>query len=92
MTEGYPRPKPRDSLMAATSSPGNLDLEEQIARIRRAQVETDKFAAEQRKLSAEAAKLDRDRSLAPWQIVATSMAAGAALFGAGIAFVKIFLP
>ena len=41
----------------------NLDLDEQIARIRRAQVETDKFAAETRKLLAEGRKFDRERSI-----------------------------
>lgn len=84
----------------------NLDLDEQIARIRRHQVESDKLQAEshkllseqlklqaeQLKLSMEAAKLARDRSLAPWQIVLTLLGAGGALFGAGAAFVKLFGP
>ena len=42
-----------------------LDLEEQVVCIRRMIVESDKFAAEQRKLSEEAAKIGRDRWLAP---------------------------
>jgi hypothetical protein len=67
----------------------SLDFEEQLARIRRAREESEKFSAEQKKLIAEAGKLDRDRALAPWQIVVTAMAAGAALFGAGAAFVKL---
>lgn len=70
----------------------SLDIAEQVARVIRSNEETQKFIAEQRKLIAEAAKLERDRALAPWQIVAASMAAGAALFGASIAFVKLFLP
>ncbi|WP_346013638.1 MULTISPECIES: hypothetical protein [Methylobacterium] len=45
--------------------------------------------AEQAKLQAEAAKQERDRILAPWQTMAASMAAGAALFGAGAAFVEL---
>lgn len=43
-----------------------LDIREQIARIDRAREETLKFTAEQHKLTAEAAKLGRDRLLAPW--------------------------
>lgn len=84
----------------------SLDIAEQVARVIRSNEETQKFIAEQRKLiaeqskfaaeqsklMAETAKLERDRALAPWQIVAASMAAGAALFGASIAFVKLFLP
>lgn len=65
------------------------DFEEQRARINRAINESEKFVAEQRKLMAEADKLARDRALAPWQIVMSSMAAGAALFGAGAAFIKL---
>ena len=77
----------------------SLDMAEQIARVIRSNEETQKFVAEQRKLiaeqsklMAETAKLERDRALAPWQIVAACMAAGAALFGESIAFVKLFLP
>lgn len=75
------------------------DLEEQLARIRRAREESEKFVAEQKKLmseqaklTAEALKLERDRTLAPWQIVISSMAAGAAFFGAGVAFIKLLGP
>jgi hypothetical protein len=42
-----------------------LDLDEQIARIRLAQEQSDKFHAEQRKLIAEAEKHNIDRWLAP---------------------------
>ena len=86
-----------------TDLAGNYDLEEQRARINRAQEETRKFAAEQHKLTAEFTKLSaeqnklaaevlklgRDHALAPWQLVLSSMAAGAALFGAGAAFIKL---
>lgn len=58
--------------MSATYPDINLDLREQVARIDRAiaethklQAESDKFGSEQRKLAAEAAKLHRDRWLAP---------------------------
>lgn len=50
--------------MSATST-DSLDIQEQIVRIKRAQQESDKFVAEQRKLMAEADKLRRDRFLAP---------------------------
>jgi len=53
----------------------DLDLQEQIVRIKRAQVESDKFQAEQRKLIAEAAKYERERSLAP-VVIAASLGAG----------------
>lgn len=62
----------------------SMDLQEQIARIERHQEETRKFSAETRKLL-------RDASLAPWQLAVTLMAAGAGLFGAGAAFVKLVL-
>lgn len=70
-------------------APGNPDLEEQRVRIRRMIDESETFAAEQRTLFAEALKLECDRALAPWQIVFSSMAAGAAFFGAGAAFIKL---
>lgn len=82
--------------MADAASPAAYDIEEQRARIERAQEETRKFVAEQIKLMAEqikmtakAAKLGRDRALAPWQVALSGMAAGAALFGTGAAFIKI---
>jgi hypothetical protein len=42
-----------------------LDLREQLIRIDRAMAESHKFQAEREKLLAEAAKLNRDRWLAP---------------------------
>ena len=52
-----------------------LDIQEQVARIERAQEETRKFVAEQHKLIAEAAKLERDRRLAPILITASAFGA-----------------
>lgn len=75
--------------MAEGAIPLTPDLEEQIGQIRRAREESEKFVAEQKKLMAEAMKLERDRMLAPWQIALSGMAAGAALFGAGAAFIKL---
>ncbi|WP_342151170.1 hypothetical protein [Methylorubrum sp. SB2] len=79
--------------MTASPIPASVaDLEEQLARIRRSNAETQKFIEEQAKLRAEAAKFERDRTLAPWQIVATSVAATAALIGGTAAVVKVFFP
>ena len=49
----------------------NLDMSEQIARVVRMQEETLKFVAEQHKLMAETAKLNRDRYLAPVLAIVT---------------------
>lgn len=57
--------------MSATL-PDELYLEKQVQDIRHSIAESDKFAAEQRKLTAEAAKLDQDRRLAPW-VISTSL-------------------
>ena len=61
--------------------------------------ETRKFVAEQHQLIteqakriAEQAKLGRDRALAPWQVALSGMAADAAFFGAGAAFIKLIGP
>ncbi|MCJ2042802.1 hypothetical protein MKK55_28215 [Methylobacterium sp. J-059] len=75
--------------MAGTSAPNSLDIAEQVARVLRSNAETQKFIEEQAKLRAEADKLARERALAPWQIALSGMAAGAALFGAGAAFIKV---
>ncbi|KST56859.1 hypothetical protein AO398_09815 [Methylobacterium sp. GXS13] len=65
----------------------------------RSNAETEKFVAEQRKLIAEQSKLQaetlkigRDRVLAPLSIGFVGMAAAAAFFGAGAAFVKLLGP
>ncbi|SFL25163.1 hypothetical protein [Methylobacterium pseudosasicola] len=75
--------------MADAESPAAFDIEAQRAQIRRAQEATDRFVAEQHALMVEAAKLNRDRTLAPWQVALSGMAAGAAFFGAGAAFIKL---
>ena len=45
--------------------------------------------AERDKLAQEALKLERDRAFLPWQVTATLLGAGAALFAAGAAFIKL---
>ncbi len=66
-------------MSATTANP--LDILEQVARIERSQEETRKFVAEQHKLIAEAAKLERDRRLAPIILISGTVAA---LIAAGI--------
>jgi hypothetical protein len=79
---------------------GLLDPRAEVARIdrerakfvaeqRKLMAEAEKLSAEQQKLYSEAFKLDRDWRLAPWVIV-SAMTAGAALFAAGAAFMRLF--
>ncbi|KQT84438.1 hypothetical protein ASG59_03435 [Methylobacterium sp. Leaf466] len=51
--------------------------------------EADKLMAERIKLATESDKLLRDRALAPVSIGFAGMAAGAAIFGAAAAFMKL---
>ena len=69
----------------ATQSQDDLYLQEQIARIRLAQEESDKFSAETRKLVREA-------EFMPRSMIFQAMLATAALLGAGGAIVKLFFP
>lgn len=88
----HPRgPSPRSStephdgacrIMGAAVQCAAMNQQETIARLGRAQEETRKFAAEQRVLIAKDA-----RTLWPFPI--GGMVAGAALFGAGMAFAKL---
>ncbi|MCB8879515.1 hypothetical protein ACELLULO517_04665 [Acidisoma cellulosilytica] len=61
--------------MSETAPEHDLDIREQIVRIDRALAESRKFQAEQQKLIAEAAKYERERSLAPL-VIAASLGAG----------------
>jgi hypothetical protein len=64
-------------------------IERDLAEAPKLRAESEKYIAEQRKLIAEASKLDRDRAIMPWQVVATLLGAGAALFAAGAGFIKL---
>lgn len=64
-------------------------MERDLAEAPKLRAESEKFIAEQRNLIAESQKLDRERGMLPWQIVITALGAGAALFAAGGAFVKL---
>jgi len=71
--------------MATQLDPKELDLQEQLVRIRRAVYESDKFSAETRKLLAES------RSLSLATIFQGGIAI-AALLVAGAALAKVFFP
>ena len=66
-----------------------LNLREQIARIDRTLDEAAKFRSERVKLDAEASKLNRDRLLAPLTLAVTSLGAGAAIFAAAQALLRM---
>jgi hypothetical protein len=71
--------------MATQLDPRELDLQEQLVRIRLAVYESDKFSAETRKLLAES------RTISMATIFQGGIAV-AALLGAGAAIVKLFFP
>ena len=77
--------------MATQLEPKELDLQEQIARIRKTQEEVDKFAAETRKVVADMIKTQADTKFQPWILILQGALAAAALMGAGVAFAKLFL-
>lgn len=60
-----------------------MNQQEQIASIQQKQADVRKFVAEQHKLSQAA-------TFESWQLVFGGVIAGAALFGAGAAFMKLF--
>jgi hypothetical protein len=73
-----------------------LNLREQIARIDRAQAETEKFVAEQRKLlaeqtklSAEALKFQRDRVLSPWLAIVAILGGVGGIIAGTVAVLRL---
>lgn len=68
---------------AADQTDVPLDMREQLTRI-------DKMQAELSKTLAEQVKVKQDTRLAPVALAFSGLAAGAALFAAGAAFVKVF--
>jgi hypothetical protein len=70
----------------------HAELQKLLAEAPKLLAEQNKLQAEQSKLMVERLKIERDRSLAPWQVAATMLTAGAALFAAGIAFSRLMLP
>jgi hypothetical protein len=67
----------------------DVDVQEQLTRIRRMQVESDKFMAGQRKLIAEASKLDRDRWISIWVALSASLGATAAAVATTIGMLRV---
>ena len=85
--------------MATQIEPRELDLQEQLVRIRRNVEEGEKFSAETRKLVAEMGKLNVEMSKSqsdlkyqPWFILFQGVLAAAALMGAGAALAKLLFP
>lgn len=71
--------------MASQIPPGELDLQEQLIRLRRAIQESEKFSAETRKIVAETQNM-------PKALIFQAMLATAGLLGAGAAIAKLFFP
>lgn len=76
--------------MATQIEPKELDLQEQIARIRRAQNESDKFVADTHKAIEERLKIERETKFMPASLIFQAMLAAAALIGAGATITKLF--
>ena len=81
--------------MATAPEPTTDELNRQSARLeaetRKLVAEAEKLKAEEYKLLAEQSKLARDKSMAPWLIVVQALLAGAALFGAALAYARFVI-
>ncbi len=71
--------------MATQIEPKELDMQEQLTRIRKAQAEIDKMLDERRKLQIET-------KVFPASLIFQAMIATAARLGAGAALGKLFFP
>ena len=71
--------------MATAPQHETLDIEEQLARIAKMRVETDKAIEETRKII-------RDTDFMPRMMIFQAMIATAGLLGAGAAIAKLFFP
>jgi hypothetical protein len=85
--------------MATQMDRGELDLQEQLARIREMSSNSDKLHLETQKLMAESLKFETERFKAgresefmPRNMIFQAMLATAALLGAGAAIAKLFFP
>ena len=76
----------------ATQPRGELDYEEQRARIWRAFEEMEKISAETRKLLAETSKVGAEAKAVPYSTIFQGLIAIAGLLGAGAAIAKLFFP
>ncbi|MGE7415354.1 hypothetical protein [Methylobacterium tarhaniae] len=72
-----------------SAAPTSTDFQGPLARIERMNAETRKSVEEGLKLSAEARKLARDATIAPYAAIFAAFTAGAAMVGAVVTVVKI---
>ena len=78
--------------MATQIDPKELDLQEQLARIRQMMDDSDRARAEQAKVIEERNKLLAEVKFFPASLIFQAMLATAALLGAGAAIAKVFFP
>ena len=77
--------------MATQIEPKDLDLQEQMANIRRQMGAADKDRADIRRIQSEIDQRQVETRLEPWKLLAGGITSGAALFAAAAAFTKLFL-
>jgi hypothetical protein len=78
--------------MATQMDRAELDLQEQIARIRQMGVNTDKAIADMQKTHADIDKVLLDTKIVSFSTIFQGLLAVAALIGAGAAIAKLFFP
>ena len=92
--------------MATHIPPGDLDFQEQLARIRQIGINTEKLILENQRLQLDRLKVETDTEkalaeikktrveidLMPRSVIFQAMLATAALLGAGAAIAKLFFP
>ena len=76
--------------MASQADRGEIDLQEQLVRIREMGANTDRLIAENQKLNAESQTLITEVRFMPRAINFQAMIAFAAILGAGAAIAKLF--
>lgn len=77
--------------MATQVDPKELDLQEQLAKIRQMMDAADKDRADIRRIQAEIDQRQTETRLEPWKVALGGVTSGAALFAAAAAFTKLFL-
>ncbi len=78
--------------MATQADRGEIDLQEQLARIREMGANTDKAIAELQKTRIDMQKTQAEVKIIGWTTIFQAMLATAALLGAGAAIGKLFFP
>ena len=72
----------------STESP--LNLREQLARIDHILADHQRIFIDMRRIEADHDRKRQEIRMAPWALVLSGLATGAALFAAGAAFIKLF--